>query len=609
MDAHTVFTPPIQHLVAPDSIPRRRPRSYSSHERNSLFDSTFLRHSEDRHRSQSAPASTDRQFQSTSNASVDGSPLGDADSSNERFRTSTCGNGPEDEFVYDSLPPGPWVRILHLIPGHEPSPIRCTLHERLLVDVAGRYDAVSYVWRPDNVSKDTRLIYVDQKQFNVHENLYQFLRHLRSKHKSHCLWIDAICINQNSTEEKNHQVQQMARIYKRCHETIVWLGSGNRYVDALSQWYPLNDRVGTFLSRSSWREEAGQDNLYLDMLLQQPGFVGTSTYLSRIRQGPLGSSTYFVLKKGLESILDNPYWSRLWIVQEIIISRSIRVQVSQAVFTFNDFVFLCADAAEALDSATSGKTTTTFYKKVLFSKMNTLCRERSQKNHQQFHDLIREYGSHNCHDDRDRVFGLLGLAKDISIEVNYSLSRIQLFEMVGRACGPCFADDLAVPLATSLRLESELSQIPLKASCGSILLKLNNVGFIVQEDSGMVWSSRPELDIVIRSYKADEIKQGDTVYSLQSERSGAKPLIRPFMLILRRVARSGENSHSNDLIHYEVAGAAFFAHAYDALPGVSIGQPARGSKAYQHSSTKQVGTVIVEMPTTDLMPLISIRKI
>lgn len=39
------------------------------------------------------------------------------------------------------------------------------------------------------------------------------------------LWIDAICINQATTLEKNHQVSMMGMIYSQAECVIVWLGN------------------------------------------------------------------------------------------------------------------------------------------------------------------------------------------------------------------------------------------------------------------------------------------------------------------------------------------------------------------------------------------------
>ena len=40
------------------------------------------------------------------------------------------------------------------------------------------------------------------------------------------LWIDQVCIDQSSIDEKNHQVGQMGAIFSKALEVLVWLGKG-----------------------------------------------------------------------------------------------------------------------------------------------------------------------------------------------------------------------------------------------------------------------------------------------------------------------------------------------------------------------------------------------
>ncbi|KUJ07029.1 uncharacterized protein LY89DRAFT_558296, partial [Mollisia scopiformis] len=51
------------------------------------------------------------------------------------------------------------------------------------------------------------------------------LQHLRLKSVVRVLWIDALCINQSSVEERNNQVCIiMARVYKQAVCVVAWLG-------------------------------------------------------------------------------------------------------------------------------------------------------------------------------------------------------------------------------------------------------------------------------------------------------------------------------------------------------------------------------------------------
>jgi hypothetical protein len=53
------------------------------------------------------------------------------------------------------------------------------------------------------------------------------LQHLRLETEIRVLWIDAICINQHETQERNHQVSQMGIIFKQAAMVIVWLGDAD----------------------------------------------------------------------------------------------------------------------------------------------------------------------------------------------------------------------------------------------------------------------------------------------------------------------------------------------------------------------------------------------
>jgi hypothetical protein len=48
--------------------------------------------------------------------------------------------------------------------------------------------------------------------------------HLRNHALSRAVWSDAICIDQENLEEKEQQIQFMAKIYAQASRVIVWLG-------------------------------------------------------------------------------------------------------------------------------------------------------------------------------------------------------------------------------------------------------------------------------------------------------------------------------------------------------------------------------------------------
>ena len=67
---------------------------------------------------------------------------------------------------------------------------------------------------------------VDGTLLSVRLNLWLFLDAVcrRKLDYRSLLWIDALCIDQSSIEEKNHQVQQIGKIHSKAKQVIVWPG-------------------------------------------------------------------------------------------------------------------------------------------------------------------------------------------------------------------------------------------------------------------------------------------------------------------------------------------------------------------------------------------------
>lgn len=121
----------------------------------------------------------------------------------------------------DLCPTRPSIRLAVLQPGTRDSTVRITLAPTTFAD-RPRYEALSYTWGSPDVVKGVE---INEHRFNVRENLWAALLQLRSPTQARALWIDAICINQDDTEERNHQVKLMAHIYARAAKVLVWLGA------------------------------------------------------------------------------------------------------------------------------------------------------------------------------------------------------------------------------------------------------------------------------------------------------------------------------------------------------------------------------------------------
>lgn len=127
-----------------------------------------------------------------------------------------------DTFKHKPLAPGEHIRILALEPSRDfNSDIRCRLIEPSLEEARGGYEALSYVWGSQACDLE---ITCNNRPFYVTTNCLLALRYLRKKAKARFLWVDAICIDQSSNEERGHQVELMGKIYKYASNVIIWLG-------------------------------------------------------------------------------------------------------------------------------------------------------------------------------------------------------------------------------------------------------------------------------------------------------------------------------------------------------------------------------------------------
>jgi hypothetical protein len=97
------------------------------------------------------------------------------------------------------------IRLLHLQPSLDREEvISCTLYFGDLDDRACEYHALSYEWGdPTSISRN---ILINGENITIRENLWWALWHLRDQMTEIVLWVDALCINQDNLEERNHQV-------------------------------------------------------------------------------------------------------------------------------------------------------------------------------------------------------------------------------------------------------------------------------------------------------------------------------------------------------------------------------------------------------------------
>jgi hypothetical protein len=74
----------------------------------------------------------------------------------------------------------------------------------------------------------------------IRNNLWQALHQLRHTVKTQTLWVDALCIDQDDTSERNHQVSQMGRIYQNIQYVVAWLGTHGELSKVAMKYFSLS---------------------------------------------------------------------------------------------------------------------------------------------------------------------------------------------------------------------------------------------------------------------------------------------------------------------------------------------------------------------------------
>ncbi|KAI1179977.1 heterokaryon incompatibility protein-domain-containing protein [Nemania sp. FL0916] len=156
------------------------------------------------------------------------------------------------------------------------------------------YETLSYVWGD---KKDCMEINVDGNIVAVTSNLAFALKQLRLPESTRTIWVDQLCIDQEDELEKGSQIPLMSHIYSHTSQCLIWLGQ-------IPPNIPLSDAKSAhnFIHLLSEGKQCDAEQLRIALDLDAESSM----------PGPL---------RALESMCNpvNPWWVRLWTVQEAIL--------------------------------------------------------------------------------------------------------------------------------------------------------------------------------------------------------------------------------------------------------------------------------------------------
>lgn len=210
------------------------------------------------------------------------------------------------KFSYEPLPDAKgYIRLITILDFDEnqPIPVHCKLTTWPLSELP-KYHAISYVWGD---ASHTATILVNGNRMQVTRNCEYTLKQATwygGDYRRRYYWVDAICINQSNNEEKGHQVPLMGQVYKNAERVLACVGrsnAGSRYL-----YRKLRRGFG-------WLGELSNSNFK------------DSNVMIKDRWGLTPRSTWERLHNEFADFLGRPYFSRVWVFQELCLGRSISV--------------------------------------------------------------------------------------------------------------------------------------------------------------------------------------------------------------------------------------------------------------------------------------------
>jgi hypothetical protein len=286
------------------------------------------------------------------------------------------------------------IRLFQLLPGRNDSQIQGSFQFTDL-STCPPYIALSYTWGDQAGEKS--ISFDSGQTMMVGRNLWSFLRCQQSIITRPTLfWIDAICINQRSIHERNHQVGLMKRIYANATEVYIWLG-----------------------------KEADNSNLAIDYLVQQVD----------VKLRACGQGFYPIwpreVGKALRALCERVYWRRMWIIQEVLHAQKLTVFCGAKSFEWRAVEALYLKLKTLED--TSWFAHHEFSMTVMQSAASVIVWQRAHYRHLQtpqprLQTLIEIFRDWQCLDVRDKVFALVGMASSTAnIVPDYAMSPREVY--------------------------------------------------------------------------------------------------------------------------------------------------------------------------------------
>jgi hypothetical protein len=285
------------------------------------------------------------------------------------------------------------IRLVELQRNEELDNIECVLRSYPVDGPHPPYIALSYAWGDDI---RYTVIKLNGCSLSIGKNLWHFLSQMRSSNKFYTYWIDAICIDQTNLRERNHQVQMMRQIYSNAESVYAWLGDEDEMTYSNTAMMYLAERnvfeAATMMTKRFWTPRQAE---------------------------------------AMVSLCERPYWTRVWIVQELLLAKEVKILCGSKAISWYQFRKFFDDIAILIHGGWGQHVGVypTFHSAA--SNIVMLKTSWSKQPSQPLLTLVGLCRDQKSSDIRDKVYALAGLADDPDeLEVDYGITVKQLLVVV-----------------------------------------------------------------------------------------------------------------------------------------------------------------------------------
>ncbi|CAJ0553030.1 Ff.00g115420.m01.CDS01 [Fusarium sp. VM40] len=193
-----------------------------------------------------------------------------------------------------------------------------------------KYSALSYTWGkprqniPDYTAEDRRFITLNGYAQEASPNLFDALHQLYKFSPNTPVWIDALCINQADTKERESQVASMGKIYGEADRVLIWLGAPTPHLMAGLE---TAERLAEVSLREIKRIIKTEQQEFCYNMNDMPHLFGVA---------PLTMEEI----DGILAIFRCSWFNRVWIIQEVSLAKEPKVFCDGISVSFDSIGYL-----------------------------------------------------------------------------------------------------------------------------------------------------------------------------------------------------------------------------------------------------------------------------